>query len=148
MSILNNFYTKVSLKSFAILAIVYSFAVFSFYWGNHDWHYLKNGVSLSSGLFEARYSIHLFTVLFTNGHILPILTVFFWLLGLVFLGIISGVYLGLEKRSKEFLLFVLLIGLFPYGSIVLYYLFIAIPLNWWATFGVLLLFLVEKPFKF
>ena len=146
MKILNNFYTKISLKSLAILSIVYSFVVFSFYWGNHDWHYLKNGISLSSGLFEARYSMHLFTVLFTNGHILPVLTVCFWLLGVVLLGIVSGVYLGLEKRSKEFLIFVLLIGVFPYGSIVLYYLFIAIPLNWWAVFGVFLLFLSEKTF--
>ncbi len=147
MKILNNFYTKISLKSFAILSIVYSFVVFSFYWGNHDWHYLKNGISLLSGLFEARYSMHLFTSLFTNGHILPVLTVCFWLLGVVLLGIVSGVYLGFEKRSKEFLIFVLLIGLFPYGSIVLYYLFIALPLNLWAIFGVLLLFLNEKPFN-
>ena len=147
MKILSNFYTKISLKSFFILTLVYSFVMCSFYWGNHDWHYLKNGMSLSSGLFEARYSMHLFSVLFTNGHILPILTVFFGLFGVVLLGIVSGIYLGFEKRSKEFLIFVLLIGLFPYSSIVLYYLFIAIPLNWWAVFGVLLLFLSEKPFN-
>ena len=148
MKILNNFYTKISLNSFAILSIVYSFVMCSFYWGNHDWHYIKNGVSLLSGFFEARYSMHLFSMLLMGGHILPILTVLFWLLGIVFLGVVSGSYLGFEKRSKDFLIFVLLVGLFPYGSIVLYYLFIAVPLNLWAIFGVLLLFLNEKPFSF
>ena len=106
MKILNNFYTKISLNSFAILSIVYSFVMCSFYWGNHDWHYIKNGVSLLSGFFEARYSMHLFSMLLMGGHILPILTVLFWLLGIVFLGVVSGSYLGFEKRSKDFLIFV------------------------------------------
>ncbi len=146
MKILNSFYMKIGVKSLIVLSIVFAYAMLSFYWGNHDWVYLKNKISLTEGFFEARYSMHLFNVLFLEGHILPVLMFLFLEIGFVALGIFSGIYLGIEKDTKKFLLFLLLIGVFPYNLIVSYYLFIAVPLIWWAVFGVLLLFLAEKQF--
>ncbi len=147
MKILNNFYLKVGIKGLIVLSVVFFYAMCSFYWGNHDWVYLKDKASLSDGFFEARYSMHFFNVLFFEGHILPVFVILLLEVGFVFLGIVSGIYLGLEKKTKEFLLFVLLIGVFPYNLIVSYYLFIAVPLIWWAVFGVSLLFLTEGCFK-
>lgn len=147
MKLLNNFYLKQGIKGVAILSIVFLYSMCCFYWGNHDWLYLKDKASFSDTFFEARYSMHFFNILFFEGHILPIFVIFLLEVGFVFLGIISGIYLGVGKKSWEFLFFILLIGLFPYNLIVSYYLFIAVPLIWWAVFGVLLLFLTEQPFR-
>ncbi len=144
MKWLNNFYLKAGAKSLIILSIMYAYSICYFYWGNHDWIYLKDKATLSDGFFEARYSMQLFNILFSDGHILPVFVIFLLEVGFVFFSIISGLYLGFDKKSKEFLLFVLLVGVFPYNLIVSYYLFIAVPLIWWAVFGVLLLFLTEN----
>ena len=57
------FYLKAFLISFSIISIVYSFMIFQFWWGNHDWEFLKDGILLKDGFFEARYAQHLPNIL-------------------------------------------------------------------------------------
>lgn len=144
MKLFDNFFVNIGIKSFCFLFVVYSFMIFSFYWGNHDWLYLKNGISLLDNLFEARFSLHFFSVLFFDGMILPVLLQLLALVGIVFLSLVSGVYLGVPQKNRQFLLYVLLLGVFPYNFIVFYYQYTAVSLFWWAFVGVLLLMLVEK----
>ncbi len=64
---------------FIILNLVFAFYQFSFFWGNHDWDWIKGTtqvLSLNTGLFEGRYAKFILNVLLYNGQILPFLNTF------------------------------------------------------------------------
>ena len=138
------FYLRAFLSAWGICGLVWSFMIFQFWWGNHDWGYLKSGVSLSSGFFEARYSQHLPTVLFLDGHILPVLTIMSALAMLVILGILVGVYLEIPKSLKNYLFMALFVGLNPYNFVLFYYGHYMFPLAFWGCMDVILLFFCEE----
>ena len=135
------FYLKPFLWSWGIGCLVYSFMLFQFWWGNHDWEPLAYGIKWSDGLFEARYSQHLFTVWFLNGQILPTLYVILSLGLLSLLCLLSADYLCLDK--KRYLLFMLLLGCSPYTFVLFHYVFITIPMIMWGSVIILLLKLSE-----
>ena len=141
------FYLKAFLISFVIISIVYSFMIFQFWWSNHDWIFLKNGINLKDGFFESRYSHHLPTVLFFEGQILPptIFIVVFALLSLLSLQIAN--YLQIPKKIPYYILFILLLSVCPHTPILFYYMHYALPLIFWGCFGTLLLFLSQNPHK-
>lgn len=139
------FYLKPSLWCWGIFFLVYSFMIFQFWWGNHDWKPLVNGIKWSDGLFEARYSQHLFTVIFLNGEILPALYVIISLGMLALLCMLSANYLCLAPEKKTYLLFSLLLGCSPYTFVLFHYIFITIPMIMWGCVIILLLKLSETP---
>ncbi len=134
-------------KSWLITCLVWSFMLFRFWWGNHDWEYLKSSVELKDGFFEARYSQHLFINFFLEGQVLPIFLGLISLATLVMMGMLVMTYLGGKVESKKYLFPVLLVTLSPYTAIVFYYVFIMLPLTMWGALGVFILFFTEPPYK-
>jgi len=138
-----DFYFPLFWKSWLIFCLVYSFMLFQFWWGNHDWEPLIYGIHWSDGLFEARYSQHLFTVVFLNGQILPTLYIIISLALLALLCLLSADYLCLPRNEKKYLLFILLLGCSPYTFVLFHYVFITIPMIMWGSVIILLLKLSE-----
>lgn len=127
--------------------LVYSVMLFWFWWGNHDWRYLKDGIKLSDGFFEARYSVHFLTTILLEGQILPVLSYVLALLALSVQGGIVAKYLEVPEKNPKHFLFLLLIGVSPYVFILFYYVFLAFSLCFWGTVAVALLFFSEKPYR-
>lgn len=142
-SIFTDFYFSLFLKGWLLFCLVYSFMLFQFWWGNHDWKPLIYGIHWSDGLFEARYSQHLFTVIFLNGQILPTLYVIISLGLLSILCLLVADYLCLIKDKKTYLLFMLLLGCSPYTFVLFHYVFITVPMIMWGSIIILLLKLSE-----
>ena len=147
-TIFNSFYIEVFFKSWLFCCLVYSFMIFQFWWGNHDWQPLIYTMGWKSGLFEARYSQHLFTAFFLSGHVLP---VFYVLLSLGFLsltGVLSAEYLCVPHDKKSYFLFVFLFVCSPYTFVLFHYVFIAVSMAMWGGILILLMKLAEPPYKF
>ena len=144
---LDDFYLKTFFIGLGICGLVWSFMIFQFWWGNHDWAYLINGVSFDSGLYEARYSQHLPTVLFLDGHVLPVLTIICALAMMVVLGILIAVYLEIPKTLKNYLFLIFFMGLNPYNFVLFYYIYLSFVFIFWCVIGVCGLYLCEKPYK-
>lgn len=145
--ILDNFYIKVLLKGWGICCLIWSFMILQFWWGNHDWEFLKYGILLENGFFEARYSQHLPTVMFLEGQILPVFGYIFAMFFLALLGVLIARYLDCPKEEVKYLYFISMIAVLPHTAILFYYVFILVPLLFWGSFGVGILFLLEPPFK-
>ena len=67
---------KLWLSLFIIVNIVFSFYHIQFFWGNHDWDWIKGTtqvLSLNTGMFEGRFAKFILNVLLFGGQILPIL---------------------------------------------------------------------------
>lgn len=138
------FYLKPFLWSFGISVIVYSFMLFQFWWGNHDWEHIKESMNLLSGLYEIRFSQHLPTVLFLDGHILPIIVISLSLALIILQAILMAKYLRIPENFKSYMIFILFIVLNPYLFIFFYYVYIILPLSFWGTCVVALLYTTEK----
>jgi len=143
-AIIDDFYLKTFLIGWGISCVVWSFMIFQFWWGNHDWGYLRSGISLTSGFFEARYSLQLPTILFLDGHIYPVLTIISTLALLVCLGILVGVYLDVPKKLKNYLFLVFFAGFNPYNFALFYYNHYMFSLVFWGCVGIVFLFFNEK----
>ena len=62
--------------TFIILNLIFAFYHFTFFWGNHDWDWVKGTtqvLSLNTGMFEGRYAKFILNVTLFGGQILPIL---------------------------------------------------------------------------
>lgn len=131
-------------KSWLITCLVWSFMIVQFWWGNHDW---LNKVSLTDGLFEGRYSQHLFITFLLEGQIMPIFIGVISLAALVLMGMLAMAYLGGGETCQNCLFPVLLVSLSPYVATVFYYVFIMLPLAMYGALGVAVLFFTEPPYK-
>ncbi|MBR1373575.1 hypothetical protein IJ556_03885 [bacterium] len=140
------FYFKAFILSFGIIFTVYSFMMFQFWWGNHDWSYLIHGLRIGDTFFEARYSQLMPMVLLLQGQILPPLLFILTFLLLSLLGLLLGKYLSLPQQKIYYVLFILLLALSPYTPILFYYVFIMFSLLFWGCVGVSLLFLTGRPY--
>ena len=125
---MNKIFCKECVKTISIslglMMVLYFYMLCNFWWGNHDWGYLLSGASVESGLFEARYSQHLFTLWTLDGHILPVLS---FLMGFVCIGAIAHIF-----------------ALF-------YYVYLFFPFMVWSLVGVLGLYFFEgkcRVYKF
>ena len=146
-AIIDNFYLKTFLTGWGICCLVWSFMIFQFWWGNHDWPYISQGVLLSSGLFEARYSLHLLFVAFLKGQLFPVYLTIFTLGVLVAEGLLFASYLEIPKKLENYLFVVLFVGLNPYSFVLFYFVHYMFSLVSWGFIGACFLFLVEKPWK-
>ena len=64
------------LSIFMALNIVFLPYIFSFFIGNHDWDWIKGVnqvLSLTTGMFEARFSKFILNVALFSGHVFPVL---------------------------------------------------------------------------
>lgn len=138
-------YAKTICVSLGLLCVVYFYMLCNFWWGNHDWGYLKSGASIESGLFEARYSQHLFTLLFLDAHILPVFTFLSGFICIVIQSILIGKYF--ELPNKYCVLIALFIGVNPHIYALMYYVYLFFPFMVWSLVGISLLFLLEGRLK-
>ena len=137
------FYGDVFIKAFMACLVVYSFMFFQFWWGNHDWGYIKGGVGAFDGVFEARYSQHWLSALFFDGHIVHILAFLFSFACLVLCAILMAKYLELKENKIYYLAFVLFFALNPHNFAFFYYVYLSFPFFGWASIGVCCLYLSE-----
>ena len=150
---MNKIFCKECVKTISIslglMMVLYFYMLCNFWWGNHDWGYLLSGASVESGLFEARYSQHLFTLWTLDGHILPVLS---FLMGFICIGAIAvsvGKYLKIE--SKYWWVIALFIGANPHIFALFYYVYLFFPFMVWSLVGVLGLYFFEgkcRVYKF
>ena len=138
----NNF-RKEFIRICLIAFIAYFFMFCHTIWGNHDWEFLKKGVELKDGFFEARYSQHLFSVLLFDGEILPFFCLGIALLNLILTGITAAKYFGVAHKPYALTVMSLFVVLNPFVFVSLYYMYLSIPLTFWHLLTVGLLFLAE-----
>lgn len=141
------FLKEIFIKSFFICCLVWSFMIVQFWWGNHDWGYIKNRVKIADGFFEARYSQHLFSVVLFDGQILPVLAVVSGLAALVALSVLLAVYLRVLQKKGIFYIFVLFVCLNPYLFVLFYYVYLILPFMAWPLVGVYGLLLCEVGYE-
>lgn len=138
---------KIDLKalclSFLIINFVFLYNTLNFLWGNHDVEFVKDGLQLTSGLFEGRFTQFIPYVLLTNSEILPILNnilgFFFLTLGLWLL----AKYWSIPKSCLNYILFITFFATLPYTLSWLYFTFITISCLLWVLLAVLGLYLAS-----
>lgn len=138
----NSFYLKSFFKVFAVLLLAYFFMLSNFWWGNHDWDFLKRGVELSDGFFEGRFSQHVFSYFLFEGQILPVLTYVCTFGALCAMAFVLALYM--EIPQKMWMWFALFIGLNPHTFVLFYYVYLSFPFVCWAGLAVGVLFWTEK----
>ena len=125
----------------SLICLIYIYMLANFWWGNHDWGFLKSGASVESGLFEARYSQHLFTLLFFEGHILPVFAFMSGFACIIAQAFAIGKYFRLPKNA--WVLISLFIAVNPHIYALFYYVYLFFPFMVWSLVGVWLLFFTE-----
>lgn len=68
--------TRLWLMLLCVLSLVFSYYLITFFWGNHDWDWVKGTsqvLQLNTGMFEGRYGKFILNVFLYGGQILPIL---------------------------------------------------------------------------
>ena len=116
--------------------------------GDHDWKYLKHGISLGAGLFEGRFSQFVPVTLLSRGEILPIINN-----ALGFAGFALGVallarYWRLPHTKTAYVTFALSAALTPYILSFMYFAFLVIPVLGWNMFVIGALLVSEKEERF
>lgn len=134
--------------AFIGLSLIFLYHGAQFLFGDHDWRYLKEGVSLGAGLFEARFTQFIPINLLSRGEIYPIINN---LLG--FAGFSLGIallarYWNLPHHKKQYALFALFCAITPYILSFMYFAFLIIPVLSWNAFIIGALVISEKEEKF
>ncbi len=128
---------KIWLISYLIVNLAFLYHSLNFMWGNHDVEFIKSKLSLSSGLFEGRFTQFIPYWLLTDGQILPIVNN---LIGFAFL--VSALWLlarywHLPQNTLTTVLFITFFATLPYTLSWLYFTFITISCLLW-TFLIIL----------
>ena len=133
---------------FLALNLIFLFHGAHFMFGDHDWKYLKHGISLGAGLFEGRFSQFVPVTLLSRGEILPVINN-----ALGFAGFALGVamltrYWRLPHTKTACVLFALFAALTPYVLSFMYFAFLVIPVLGWNMFVIGSLLISEKEERF
>jgi len=122
---------------FGILSVVFSFYITGFYFGNHDYQFMRYGMPLNAGVWEARITQFVPYWLLFSGHILPVFSALFGFMFLAGAAVLLAKWYALPEKYSVVLLFALLIVLHPYHLTQLYYAFIATSIGLWHLFAVI-----------
>lgn len=133
---------------FLALNLIFLFHGTHFMFGDHDWKYLKHGISLGAGLFEGRFSQFVPVTLLSRGEILPIINN-----ALGFAGFALGVallarYWRLPHTKTAYVMFALSAAITPYILSFMYFAFLVIPVLGWNMFVIGALLVSEKEERF
>ena len=126
---------------FLALNLIFLFHGAHFMFGDHDWKYLKHGISLGAGLFEGRFSQFVPVTLLSRGEILPVINN-----ALGFAGFAR--YWRLPHTKTACVLFALFAALTPYVLSFMYFAFLVIPVLGWNMFVIGSLLISEKEERF
>lgn len=133
---------------FLALNLIFLFHGTHFMFGDHDWKYLKHGISLGAGLFEGRFSQFVPVTLLSRGEILPIINN-----ALGFAGFALGIallarYWRLPHTKSAYVTFALSAAITPYILSFMYFAFLVIPVLGWNMFVIGALLVSEKEERF
>lgn len=133
---------------FLALNLIFLFHGAHFMFGDHDWKYLKHGISLGAGLFEGRFSQFVPVTLLSRGEILPIINN-----ALGFAGFALGIallarYWRLPHTKTAYVMFALSAAITPYILSFMYFAFLVIPVLGWNMFVIGALLVSEKEERF
>ncbi|MEE6207833.1 MAG: glucosyltransferase domain-containing protein, partial [Alphaproteobacteria bacterium] len=98
---------------FAIINIVFLWHTVTFYFGNHDWGQIKNGVYVGWSVFDGRWAAGILQQI-VGGEILPVLNNLFCFSGFCLAMIALAKYWNLPKTTFTYTIFGLFIMLLPY----------------------------------
>lgn len=137
---------------FGILSVIFSFYMTSFYFGNHDYQFMRYGVPLEAGVWEARVTQFVPPWIFLGGQILPIFGTLFGFLFLSAAVVLLAKWYQLPEKYSIVLIFALLVVLHPYHLTQLYYVHSFISVGLWHLFTVIGVmaawqFVLEKKIK-
>ncbi len=136
------------LTAFISLNLIFLYHGAHFLFGDHDWRYLKEGISLGAGLFEARFTQFIPINLLSRGEIYPILNNLFGFAGFS-LGIaLLARYWNLPHQKRYYTLFALFSTITPYILSFMYFAFLIMPVLGWNAFILGALVISEKEQKF
>ena len=126
-----NFWFKCFGVVYAITLIVFSFYAITFFFGNHDFFYMRFGVNLTQGFWEGRFTQFILHELLFNRQVLPILYPLFSLAFYSLTSILLAKIWNIPQNKIVVTLFALLIALNPYILSHLYYTYLSISIMFW-----------------
>ena len=105
---------------FIVLNIVFAYHTAHFIWGNHEWVYMRTGISWKGFWYEARFTETLPYALF-GFELLPILLNQFAFAGIALSMLCLAIYWRLPKKKWAYLGFCLPMAFIPYNLSWLYH---------------------------
>ena len=134
--------------AFVALNLIFLFHGAHFLFGDHDWKYLKPGLSLGAGLFEGRFAQFLPINILSGGDILPIVNNILGFAGFSLGVALLARYWRLPRQKSAWLLFALFTAVTPYILSFMYFAFLIIPVLGWSAFVLGCLLISEKETRF
>lgn len=95
---------KLWLILMTVLSLVFAHYMITFFWGNHDWDWVKGTtqvLSLNTGMFEGRYAKFILNVALFGGQILPVLNTLGALSLLALGGVLLTKYWQIEGKYPK-----------------------------------------------
>lgn len=133
---------------FLALNLIFLFHGAHFMFGDHDWKYLKHGISLGAGLFEGRFSQFVPVTLLSRGEILPIINNTLGFAGFALGVALLARYWRLPHTKTAYVTFALSAAITPYILSFMYFAFLVIPVLGWNMFVIGALLVSEKEERF
>ena len=127
----NKFWFKCWGGVWGVLTLVFSFYMIVFFFGNHDYRFMRYGVSLSSGVWEGRFTQFVLPYFLFQGQVLPVISVVIGFAFFAAAAVLLAKWYALQKRYVTVVLFALIIVLNPYLLSQLYYAHSIISILFW-----------------
>lgn len=129
---------------FIILNIVFLYHTVNFVWGNHEWGYISNKMSVRHDFWSGRFSLHSLKQILAGGYILPVWTNLMSFFGLSLAAISLCYYWKLPKNLFLYCMAGLLFVLQTQICEILYYPRSLPDLLWASVYVISALILLEK----
>ncbi len=134
--------------AFIVLNLIFLYHGAQFLFGDHDWRYLKEGITLGAGLFEARFTQFIPINILSRGEIYPIINNLLGFAGFSLGTALLARYWNLPHHKKQYALFALFCAITPYILSFMYFAFLIVPVLGWNAFIIGSLVISEKEEKF
>ena len=109
--------------AFIVLNLIFLYHGAQFLFGDHDWRYLKEGITLGAGLFEARFTQFIPINILSRGEIYPIINNLLGFAGFSLGTALLARYWNLPHHKKQYALFALFCAITPYILSFMYFAF-------------------------
>ena len=110
--------------AFIVLNLIFLYHGAQFLFGDHDWRYLKEGITLGAGLFEARFTQFIPINILSRGEIYPIINNLLGFAGFSLGTALLARYWNLPHHKKQYALFALFCAITPYILSFMYFAFL------------------------
>lgn len=134
--------------AFIVLNLIFLYHGAQFLFGDHDWRYLKEGITLGAGLFEARFTQFIPINILSRGEIYPIINNLLGFAGFSLGTALLAQYWNIPHHKKQYALFALFCAITPYILSFMYFAFLIVPVLGWNAFIIGSLVISEKEEKF